>query len=74
MSKTIEYHCDRCGKKCEDIRNNRGFHIHRRYLFVNSRDDSCYDLCQSCYDDFLKWWKTGKKESENKNERDRVGN
>lgn len=49
---TIEtIYCDRCGKECEKVRDNRGFHLR------NSNDSELFDLCQQCYDELAKWMK-----------------
>lgn len=54
MVKETTY-CDRCGKKCEGNRNNRGFHIYRKYFAKKLNEDVYLDFCQECYDKFAEW-------------------
>ena len=49
--------CDRCGKECEESRNNRGFHIFRNKFYLKNTKDDYLDLCQKCYDGLAKWMK-----------------
>ena len=51
IKKTI--YCDRCGKKCKKIRNNRG-----KLLYTAGGNP--LDLCQSCHNDLNAWFKQGK--------------
>ena len=52
-------YCDRCGKECEEIRSNRGFHLFRNKYFVATHGEVYLDLCQACYDSLAKWMKEG---------------
>lgn len=70
MIKNVLY-CDRCGKKCEEWRNNNGRIVHRRKFFRKFFLESAYedegylDLCQDCYDSLDKWMKAGKEKAQN---------
>ena len=57
---TTVVYCDRCGKTCEYCINNRGFHIYPKHRLKSIRKDDYLDLCQSCYDSFDQWMKSGK--------------
>jgi len=46
-------YCDRCGKKCKKIRNNRG-----KLLYTAGHNP--LDLCQSCHNELNAWFKQGK--------------
>lgn len=61
--------CDRCGKECEDKRNNRGYHIFRKWILADSLNDQYLDLCQKCYDGLYDWMKSGRKEAEDGNDK-----
>ena len=52
-------YCDRCGKLCENDRNNRGFNIFRNKFFIKTHKDEYLDLCQDCYDSLAEWMKKG---------------
>ena len=59
-------YCDRCGKKCEDIRGNHGFHLMEHRHFIErwaQRTTRKLDLCQSCCDSLAEWIESGKAES-----------
>ena len=58
--------CDRCKKRCDISRNNRGFHIFKRRLILtrSTEYDKCFDLCQDCYNSLAKWFKEGSSESD----------
>ncbi len=60
--------CDRYGKECENIRNNRGYNIFRKWILADSVKNNNYlDLCQKCYDGLYDWMKSGRKEAEDGN-------
>lgn len=63
MTKETIY-CDRCGKECEKVRNNRGFHLVRKQFLLRNTDAEFFDLCQQCYDELAKWMKRFDKCSE----------
>ena len=50
-------YCDRCGKECEKVRNNRGFHLYRKQYYLRSVNHEYLDLCQKCFDELAKWMK-----------------
>lgn len=56
MTKKTIY-CDRCGKECEKVRYNRGFHLCKKQFFLRDTDYGYIDLCQQCYDGLAKWMK-----------------
>lgn len=55
-------YCDRCGKVCEEYRDNRGLHLYP--IDLRKSDGNYLDLCQNCYDSLNKWWTEGKIKSE----------
>lgn len=53
--------CDRCGKRCTKYRDSKGFNLIRKKYFVKPvGDDNYLDLCQSCYDELVKFMKSEK--------------
>ena len=60
--------CDRCGKECEDCRNNRGYNIFRKWVFIKSSKGQYLDLCQKCYDELYDWMKLGRKKADDGND------
>ena len=59
--------CDRCGNIFEPYNNGREFYS--RVIQTGEETfglmdtecdiDQCYDLCDSCYEDFQRWFKRG---------------
>lgn len=66
MRKVVIY-CDRCKKEFEKWNHKRIAVIGVGEIVYDSGDpyiDSQTDLCESCYDELEKWWKSESEEKE----------
>ena len=58
-----KYVCDRCGKTCEDSRNNHKI-LDREHIMPIYVDNnySRLDLCEKCQEEFAAWWNKKRKQ------------
>ena len=58
-----KYVCDRCGKTCEDSRNNHKI-LDREHIIPIYTDSnfSRLDLCEKCQEEFAAWWNKKRKQ------------